>query len=94
MRHLTVDEILDFVSLTELNDEAMQLSAAVNGHIRNCDKCLKLVRSFQMIYDEFMKLNTSGDFKGFVSENLLELKNTNKKSIEIITALNELDGYR
>ena len=59
----SVDEILNFVSLTELNNESIELSATVNGHIRKCEKCLKLVRSFQMIYDEFSRLNVGGDFK-------------------------------
>lgn len=34
MEHLTVDEIIEFVSLTELNNEAINLFASVNGHIR------------------------------------------------------------
>ena len=66
MDHLTVDQIIDVVSLTKLNKEAAELSAAVNGHIRRCDKCLRLVRAFQMIYDEFSQLSTSGDFRKYI----------------------------
>ena len=71
MDHLTIDEIIDFVSLDRLNRESVELSAAVNGHIRRCKKCLKLVRAFQMIYDEFERLNMSGDLKKYISENNL-----------------------
>lgn len=94
MKHLTVDEILNFVSLTELNNESIELSAAVNGHIRKCKKCLKLVRAFQMIYDEFSRLNVGGDFKDFITENLSVLKNENKQSVEVANALDEIDGFR
>lgn len=94
MKHLTVDEILNFVSLTELNSESIELSAAVNGHIRKCENCLKLVRAFQMIYDEFMRLNVGGSFKEFISENLSEIKNANKQSVEVAKALEEIDGFR
>lgn len=66
MNHLTVDEIIEFVSLTELNSEAINLSASVNGHIRKCEKCLELVRSFQMIYDEFSRMSFDGSFKKYV----------------------------
>ena len=94
MKHLTVDEILDFVSLTELNNESIELSAAVNGHIRKCEKCLKLLRAFQMIYDEFSRINVGGDFKGFITENLSELKNENNQSVEVVNAIDEIDVFR
>ena len=94
MKHLTVDEIMDFVSLTELNSEAIRLSAYVNGHIRQCEKCLNLVRAFQMIYDEFSRLCIEGNFKDFVIENLLELKGENEQSTEVIAALDEIERLR
>lgn len=94
MPHLTVDEILNFVSLTELNNEARELSATVNSHIRKCKKCLKIVRAFQLIYDEFSELNMRGDFKGFISENISNIKVENEQSAEIVEALNEFDGFR
>ncbi len=73
MDHLTFDEIVEFVSLSELNEDAVKLSAVVNGHIRNCEKCLNLVRSFQMIYDEFTMTDEKNNFNEYaqniVSEN-------------------------
>ena len=68
MNHLTVEEIIDFVSLSEMTEEAVELSATVNGHIRKCDKCLALVRAFQMVHDEFSSLNTSEDVKKYISK--------------------------
>ena len=85
MKHLTVDEILDFVSLTELNSKSIELSAKVNGHIRECDRCLKLVRAFQMLYDEFSNLNSSGSFKNYL------LKEKNDKMAEISVVIEELE---
>ena len=52
MNHLTLDDIIDFVSLNEINDESMQLIAAVNSHIAVCRECRELVRAFQLVYDE------------------------------------------
>ena len=68
MKHLTVDDMIRFVSLTELNDEAVELSASVNGHIRRCAECMERVRSFQMIYDEFTMLSGNGDFRQQIEE--------------------------
>ena len=74
MEHLTVDEIIDFISLTELNNEAIVLSSAVNGHIRKCKDCLKLVKSFQIIYDEFSARNNTREnirqFRGCCPRNI------------------------
>lgn len=94
MEHLTVDEILNFVSLTELNNESIEVSAAVNGHIRKCEKCRKLVRGFQMIHDEFSRLNAGDNFKAFIAGKLYELKNENKQSVEVVNAFDEIDGFR
>lgn len=55
MDHLTLDDIIEFVSLTEINDESMQLISAVNTHIAECGECRALVRSFQTVYDELAR---------------------------------------
>ena len=94
MNHLTVDDMINFVSLSEMNKEAVELSAAVNGHIRKCAECLELVRAFQMLYDEFSRLNTSGDFKKFVSEAMSAETDKNENIIKIQNSFKEIDGYR
>ena len=94
MNHLNVDDIIKFVSLSEMNKEAVELSAAVNGHIRKCAECLELVRAFQMIYDEFSRINTSGDFKKFVFETVLTETDKSENAIKIQNSFKEFDGYR
>lgn len=94
MNHLTVDEIIGFVSLTELNTEAIELSAAINGHIRKCEKCLKLVRAFQMIYDEFSELNSNGDFKKYVLKKVSEKTAESENVTESYYTADGFDGYK
>ena len=89
MEHLTVDEITDFISLTELSNDAIVLSATVNGHIRRCEKCLRLVRAFMMVYDEFSCLEKQGDFRSFVAEKI-----SNEKVADLQLAFDEFDGLR
>lgn len=62
MDHLTLDEIIDFVSLTDLNEESIQLMGAVNAHIARCRECRELVRSYQLVYDEMIRTGVSGGF--------------------------------
>ena len=44
MNHLTIEEIIEFVSLSEFNAEAVRLASAVNTHIVRCEQCLRLVQ--------------------------------------------------
>ena len=67
MGHLTVDKIIRFVSLKQLNPQALALATVVNGHIRKCARCRKLVNAFQLIYDEFTLLKIDGDFHRYAS---------------------------
>lgn len=61
MTHLTLDEIMEFVSLNELNEESMQLISMVNTHIAECDECRELVRSYQLVYDGLMHADLDAD---------------------------------
>ncbi len=87
MSHLTVDEIISFVSLTELNEEAIELSATVNRHICKCKKCFELVNNFQMIYDEFSRMSTDKNFADYL-KGVCKSKEGKK---EIYEAAEELD---
>ena len=71
MTHLKDDEIIEFVSLTELNSETIELTKTVNGHIRDCRRCRELVRSFQLIRDEFSRLGRSREFKSFIAKKVM-----------------------
>lgn len=78
MKHLTIDQIISFVSLCKLDEQALELSCLVNEHIRECSDCLQQVRSFQDVYDEFLRIQSVGDFKSFaysiVPENMAAAK--------------------
>lgn len=63
MQHVTVDEIIAFVSFDRFDPETIALSKKVNGHIKNCDECLRKVRAFQVIYDELVSKGRREDFK-------------------------------
>lgn len=52
MDHLKLDDVIEFVSLVELNDESKKLISKVNTHIARCAECREMVRSFQTVYDE------------------------------------------
>ena len=61
MNHLTLDVIIDFVSLTEINEESIEWMGMVNAHIAQCRECRELVRSYQLIYDETLSAACRGD---------------------------------
>lgn len=56
MKHLTVDEIVDFVTFERIDNKSLENAAKVNTHIRQCSECLRKVRAFQMVYDEFKEM--------------------------------------
>ena len=63
MTHLTVEEIIEFVSIDKLSEETIALSTKVNEHIRSCPTCLEKVSSFQMVYDELCRIGSVSDVK-------------------------------
>ena len=58
--HLTIDEILDFVSMTAATPEAIALATRVYGHMNQCADCCRLVRAFQLIDEELERLGAAG----------------------------------
>ena len=94
MKHLTVDEIVQFVSMTELTAESVNFSVAVNGHIRKCAKCLELVKSFQMVYDELSRLSMGfDDLKCQPVIDSAEIEDI-KKKIEKLQDSDTFENYR
>ena len=55
--HLTANEIIEFVSLDQLNADSKKLLTRVNKHIRKCQKCFELVKIYQLIYDKMNSYN-------------------------------------
>lgn len=81
MGHLTVDEMIDFVSLTNVDSDSLDLLSKVNGHIGKCRECRDRVRAFQAIYDEFEKLGIRNEIKKIIPENTIELVKENDLNI-------------
>lgn len=42
--------------MTSLDDKSLKNAAVVTGHITECETCLRKVKAFQVIYDEFVQL--------------------------------------
>ena len=63
MTHLTVEEIIEFVSFDTLSEDTMALSTKVNEHIRSCSTCLEKVSAFQMVYDELCRIGSVSDVR-------------------------------
>lgn len=68
MTHLTVDEIIEFVSIKTLDRDSINLAAHVNGHISKCNECLKKVRAFKTVHEGFMNLITDDSFSDYVKK--------------------------
>ena len=66
MDHLTMEEIFGFISVKKRNEETMALIARVNGHIRNCDQCLKLVQASRLVHEEFLRMGVGEDFENWL----------------------------
>ena len=52
MEHLTIEEIIEFVSFEKMDAESLKLASRVNAHIRSCPSCMRKVRAFQLVMEE------------------------------------------
>ena len=66
MDHLSLNEIIDFVSFEKLSDETLELAANVNSHLLLCKQCREAVRAYQAVYDEFCRLDSKEEFRNAV----------------------------
>lgn len=51
--HLTVDEILEFISFQKITPDTMAMVSRVNDHILECKECFDKVSAFQHVQDRF-----------------------------------------
>lgn len=79
--------------MSELNDENIKLSKKINQHIRSCDKCLKTVRAFQMIYDEFYRLQRNSDFEKYL-RSLVTAKKSGSQTDKFQNLLEDFENFR
>ena len=87
MKHLMVDEIIDFVSFHKLDDESLALATKVNAHIFECNTCRKKVEAFQLIYDELIRMGRKDDLQTLIYKEFTDLKEETNKTH------NQLDDY-
>ena len=73
MTHLTVDEIIEFVSFDALNKENLVLAAKVNGHIRSCKSCFEKVSSFQTVYNKLRADKDETEISDVIVEEIKEI---------------------
>ena len=80
MKHLTVDEMIDFVSFNKLDNESLALAAKVNAHIFECADCRKKISAFQTVYDELIKMGEKENISELVGKRFEE-KEKKKKNV-------------
>ncbi len=87
MKHLLVEDIIEFVSAEEFNDRFLELASDVTTHICECEECRRKVRAFQMVYDELKA--TAFESRGAViaefkkdAEQMVEKKLSKKKDLD------------
>lgn len=61
MKHIDIDEMLEFVSFSKLDGHTLELSRRVNGHLRTCDQCRETVCALQAVYDGLSKTESVPD---------------------------------
>ena len=94
MSHLTVEEIIEFVSFDNLSEDTMALSTKVNEHIRSCPTCLEKVSSFQMVYDEFCRIGSVSDVKQSIYRLIDEGKIKALQEAEVNEEIQSLSGHQ
>ena len=85
--HLTVDEMIDFVSFNKLDHESLALASKVNTHILECNACRKKAEAFQLVYDELVRMGRKDDFQTLIYKKHTDLKEKKDRTH------NQLDDY-
>lgn len=55
MEHLSVEEIIKYVTANKVDSETLNLLSKVNGHIRNCPTCREKISAYECINEELKK---------------------------------------
>lgn len=82
MKHLTVDEMIDFVSINKLDDESLKLASVVSAHILQCDICRKKVEAFQIVYDELIKMTKNKNFSNIINKKVIDNEKNSEKQFD------------
>lgn len=68
MKHLTVEDIINYVSFKTMNDTDLMHAANVVSHIRKCKDCLEKVKAFQLVYDKLAESGRSAELSAMTAE--------------------------
>ncbi|MBQ2963194.1 MAG: hypothetical protein IJE14_00905 [Clostridia bacterium] len=61
MEHLTVEEIIKYVTANKVDRETVDLLSKVNGHIRKCPACEERVSAFECVNEALEKATFEND---------------------------------
>ena len=64
MKHLTFEEMTDFVSLRSLDRSSVELIQRVNGHVCRCSECRKKLRAMQTVAEGVASVAASFEKNG------------------------------
>ena len=90
MKHVTVDEIIDFVSLERPDARSLENASKVTAHICECSECLKKVKAFQLVYEEFERLGKKADYKLLALEMIKRKQASEQKETESLELEDDL----
>lgn len=54
MEHVSVEKIIEFVSLDRLSESDLAMTREVNTHLCDCADCRRRVRAAQALYDALL----------------------------------------
>ena len=81
-KHLSVEDMINFVSADGLGRDELALASRVTYHILRCARCREKVDAFQTVYDELEKAETD-----FAIRTAAEMKKRQKDRRELLRRL-------
>lgn len=61
LEHLSIEEIIEYVTANKVSKETLDLMSRVNGHIRICSSCREKIESYERINEKLIKESLIGD---------------------------------
>ena len=90
MKHLTIDEIIDFVSINKVDKDSLILAKKVNAHLMKCSVCREKIVAFQAVYDELVRIGKTERFCETVKGDMRHEKNHCNSIVEKIQVENNM----
>ncbi|MBQ8697225.1 MAG: hypothetical protein IJ519_05840 [Clostridia bacterium] len=70
MTHLTIDDVINYVSVKKADKTSLELISRVTAHITRCDRCLRRVDAFLTVGEELTRMSDGahGELDGSLTE--------------------------